>query len=266
MDKKIVVSSGNKRLLSSIAERISVLQPQFTITTSKDVLYNSDAPTMLFTSDFNELLSISKDDSVVTNIIYANSKPFEMDGVESFVPGFFFNEMRKTNPGEFLADAFSDVGEDADKAFDAVVDFISARSAAVDIANAIETAGLQVKWDSWSFNGGRDDDGDVYALYKNGERVGYIFETDESISVDMADGTSFCTSGWVARKNTALYESLSQILNDAWLRDDAELIQKLTKNGEICMPRDFGDISRSDVLSGAWDVHTEWADDIEQEI
>ncbi len=122
-----------------------------------------------------------------------------------------------------------------------------------EVLREISKGNIKVKWDSWSFSGGRDyGNWDAFTLSKDGNEYGRIELNDAEGVTIIVDGETLCYE----EDNQFFWDKADKILTDALRRDDAEFVAKISnESGMIFMPRDNGDISREDVLSGRYVVN-----------
>ncbi len=120
-----------------------------------------------------------------------------------------------------------------------------------DVENMIRSGALNVKWDNWFFAGGRDwGDQDTYFLLRNGNEIGILQDNhDHGITIEL-DGVRICDD----LNEDDLVVNMEEALALAMRRDDPELMSALgiDENTTFYLPRDYGDISREDVLEGKW--------------
>ncbi len=121
------------------------------------------------------------------------------------------------------------------------------------VLDMIQKGELKVRWDSWFFSGGRDyGDGDIYRLYtSDGRKYG-------DLEVNLRNGLSFSSNMSVYFNSEEiddeeLMNKAEEVLTMALKRDDPAFVAMLTKDGEtFALPRDYGDISRKQVMKGEW--------------
>ena len=114
----------------------------------------------------------------------------------------------------------------------------------MEILDKIASGEITVKWNSWSFAGGRDwGDWHSFKLYKGNEYYGWLnLRTDD---LTFSIGEDISTVELSEEESDKAYD----ILLDAVRRDDSDLISKLKGNN---LPSGYDDISREDVLMEKW--------------
>lgn len=128
------------------------------------------------------------------------------------------------------------------------------RAKAEEILSRILKGELTVRWAYWFFSGGRTfGDGHSYNIFKNGILV-YTIDVNETNGLDIHDseGNTICYALDVGDLVKTAYETLLNAVE----RDDKEIVKALSdKDGKFLgLPRDYGDITREDVLEGRWSV------------
>ncbi|MBO4847055.1 MAG: hypothetical protein J5525_12295 [Lachnospiraceae bacterium] len=119
------------------------------------------------------------------------------------------------------------------------------------VLDDVQTGALQVYWKAWSFSGGRDyGDDQIYSLMKGDEVFGEIY-VNECNGVTVRDSKGDILSYEV--NESSLLETADRILYNAVQRDDKKIVKILSYDGQFLgLPRDYHDITRSDVIEGRW--------------
>ncbi len=119
------------------------------------------------------------------------------------------------------------------------------------LISQIKNEVLTVKWDGWVFTGGRDwGDWTQYELYKNKEKYGSV-EVNTRNGIEIMIGDELLVGDY---NKEPLAATLEETLINAISRDDKEIAEKITIDGALCLPQDYGDISREDILTGRWTI------------
>ncbi len=130
----------------------------------------------------------------------------------------------------------------------------TAKDTVLQILDNIRTGKFTVKWGYWFFSGGRTyGEGHHYDILQNGIPVYSIMVNEENgLDIRKADGENVCFE----LDEGNILTTTNVILINAVKRDDKELVKVLSdENGTFLgLPRDYGDISREDVLEGRWTI------------
>lgn len=123
-----------------------------------------------------------------------------------------------------------------------------------DLLDALNTEKLKIKYKGWSFSGGHTDgDFDEFDILENDEKLALLrvstdhneFEYSNYNNSDYSQDFNFECSDYD-------YDDICDDIYDKYLpRDDAEFCAKLTgADGKRYFPRDYGAISREDIMAG----------------
>lgn len=121
------------------------------------------------------------------------------------------------------------------------------------VLDQIRQGSLRIKWDSWCFTGGRDwGDWDMFKIYNlNGTEYGFL-ELNQRNGLNISQTTVDQTICYESEDENVFKEA-EKLVYEVIKRDDPEIVAMLSRDGEFLgFPKDFGDISRTEVLNGKW--------------
>lgn len=197
---KVLFASGNPTILQSLRERF-------------------DDDGVSFTDDYNVIKAISQcEEDVWVIVTLADSKmPLKNAGSAK---GFFFNEMRKIFPGEFISDIFT--RSDLEPPYDSLQRQIDEYKFVEDILQKLESGEYKIRYREWVFMGGREPDMHTFTLYDESGVIGQLSLSDEEVYCRTQSGSGSVGSGWCARTNHHLVSVAESIITKALERDDKE--------------------------------------------
>jgi len=201
---------------------------------------------------YEELLALQDDPDAVIITIHDRENLMDTNGKE---PPYLFNEFRHTEPGTFLSDLFLFADGKEDPVFE-TEKLIEQYETAESIMENIRNGFLRVRYEGFSFGAGRYEDTQEFSLLdSNGIMKNTIlFEDDGPLEIIIKDDTRYTFYGWYERKNKYIQKRMFEAVMEAIPRDDAEIAKILSdESGAICLPRDFGDISREDILTMSYE-------------
>ena len=113
----------------------------------------------------------------------------------------------------------------------------------MEILEQISNGNITVKWEGWSFGGGRDwGDWHGFKMYRNGKAYGHLSLGTNYMSIEIDK------DGYAIELSEKQGNEAYAVLLEAIKRDDKELMSKINGN----LPCGYEDISREDVLTGYW--------------
>lgn len=220
---------------------------------------------VIVSSDYEKLLSLQKDENTLIFTLHDHKRPINPKGHKT---PYLFNEFHNVDPGAMYSDVFLEESEE--KIFEFLQAKMQKYDLMLDTLNKVKEGSLQLHYDGWFFSGGRGEDSDMYVILDHDGEIyaDLSMNEDHSISMrfmqisDLAVGDTGCvefyTAGWYERINETLYDRWDQIIVPCLKRDDPEICEKLIdKDGQFCLPRDYCDIDREDILNGDYPLAEE---------
>ena len=195
--------------------------------------------------DYNLLIQVKDKEDTIVATVHDKDHPMDTKGVET---PFLFNEARHVNPGAIYSDIFEiSVSELKNRLED--LDKVQ------EIMDDIRSDKYRLRYKGWFFSGGRGEDAQMFdILDSKGNVVGYVNLNDEGSEVGL-NNFSFYNGGWYNRSSKPVEELIRSTVYDMLPKQDAEICQIITdKNGQLCFPADFDDISREDLLTGTYEM------------
>lgn len=260
---RVYIISGNRDILNEVERRL--LPNNHIVDNQSD--FANDESAMYFGDDYSLLKFLYDSNNDIKSCvisIHDSEHPVDMGSDKT---GWFFNEFRDAKPTEFMCDKFIDISTrpfinkdktdvDMDAVVNATKDCIDMFFAFEKIGNDIRDGKTNIRFDKWSFSGGRDEDCWEFSLLKNDEALGYVrlYPLKRYVSVNY-DNVCCDNCGWNTRVNEQVFDFYDIVVREALKRDDAEYSSKsVDEHGNVILPEDMDDISREDILSGEYNV------------
>lgn len=209
---------------------------------------------VIISTDYDELLRLEEKDSLdILVVLYSEDSALDTKGKKT---GWVFNTFSPAKPGEFHADVFCPLGkwpkslEESAEAIDAKIHEMEMLE---DFLDDLDGQKAHIRYNGWLFSGGRGEDVHRFDITDDhGKELGVLLVGDSNeFDLNYKD-LWYHNYGPSERANAYAFQKMKAKLMSALEKDDPEIWNAITVNGEQHFPEANYDISREEVIASDW--------------